>query len=188
MRCNNYLAGILVTLYVVCCPIQPILAADSEPWRWSDIERIVVIPDIHGAYPAFVRLLKATDIVDDSLSWTGGNSHLVSLGDLLDRGAESRKVMDLLMRLQTEAPTAGGYVHVVAGNHELMNLMGELWKSYYFNYFLLAYLLSNRSRLLAKVCLSFGLSGGGPPASMPLARRESMKSLVFNLSLTFSAV
>ncbi len=126
MRCNNYLAGILVTLYVVCCPIQPILAADSEPWRWSDIERIVVIPDIHGAYPAFVRLLKATDIVDDSLSWTGGNSHLVSLGDLLDRGAESRKVMDLLMRLQTEAPTAGGYVHVVAGNHELMNLMGDL--------------------------------------------------------------
>jgi hypothetical protein len=106
--------------------MQPVLAADAEPWRWDDVARIVVVPDIHGAYPAFVRLLQATDLVDDSLSWTGGNAHLVSLGDLLDRGAESRKVMDLLMRLQTEAPEAGGYVHVVAGNHELMNLMGDL--------------------------------------------------------------
>jgi hypothetical protein len=126
MRCINRLAAILVTIYAASCFIQPVLAAGSEPWRWGDVDRIVVVPDIHGAYPAFVRLLQATDLVDDSLSWTGGDSHLVSLGDLLDRGAESRKVMDLLMRLQSEAPEVGGYVHVVAGNHELMNLMGDL--------------------------------------------------------------
>jgi hypothetical protein len=50
----------------------------------------------------------------------------VSLGDLLDRGADSRKVMDLLMRLQGEAHAAGGQLHVLLGNHEAMNLLGDL--------------------------------------------------------------
>jgi len=102
------------------------LAADGEQWRWTDIDRVVVVPDIHGAYPALIRLLQTTGLVDDALRWTGGETHFVSLGDLLDRGPESRKVMDLLMRLQEEAPHAGGQVHVIAGNHELMNLIGDL--------------------------------------------------------------
>jgi hypothetical protein len=96
------------------------------PWRWSGVDRMVVIPDIHGAYPEFVKLLQATGIIDDSLNWVGGTAHLVSLGDLLDRGADSREVMNLLMRLQREAPELGGRVHVVAGNHEVMNLLGDL--------------------------------------------------------------
>jgi hypothetical protein len=50
----------------------------------------------------------------------------VSLGDLLDRGADSRRVMDLLMRLQGEAQAAGGQLHVVLGNHEAMNVLGDL--------------------------------------------------------------
>ena len=58
--------------------------------------------------------------------WAAGRAHVVSLGDLLDRGADSRKVMDLLMRLQGEAAAAGGQLHVVLGNHEAMNLLGDL--------------------------------------------------------------
>ncbi|MCZ6619306.1 MAG: metallophosphoesterase, partial [Gammaproteobacteria bacterium] len=57
---------------------------------------------------------------------TGGSTHLVSLGDLLDRGGESRKVLELLMRLEKEAQLAGGRVHVILGNHEIMNLTGDL--------------------------------------------------------------
>ena len=102
------------------------IAEQTDDWRWNNIDRVVVVPDIHGAFPAFTRLLQANSLVDNSLHWIGGKTHLVSLGDLLDRGAESRKVMDLLMRLQKEAQVAGGYVHVVAGNHELMNLIGDL--------------------------------------------------------------
>lgn len=107
----------------------PALAGPAEqlgPWRWSGVERVVVVPDIHGAYQEFTALLRASGVVDASLKWVGGKTHLVSLGDLLDRGAESRKVMDLLMRLQHEAPGHGGRVHVVAGNHETMNLLGDL--------------------------------------------------------------
>ena len=72
------------------------------------------------------RLLRETGIVDAQDRWAAGRTHVVSLGDLLDRGADSRKVMDLLMRLQGEAAAAGGQVHVVLGNHEAMNLLGDL--------------------------------------------------------------
>ena len=126
MQCNRFLSTLAVLLCVVGGSAQFVAAADADQWSWDGIQRLVVVPDIHGAYPEFVRLLQATNIVDDSLAWSGGSTHLVSLGDLLDRGAESRKVMDLLMRLQSESREAGGYVHVVAGNHELMNLIGDL--------------------------------------------------------------
>src|SRR5690606_19268231 len=97
-----------------------------EPWRAPAADRVVVVPDVHGAYAELVALLDATGVVDEDLRWTGGDTVLVSLGDLLDRGAESRKVLDLLMRLQREAPARGGEVHVLLGNHEAMNLMGDL--------------------------------------------------------------
>ena len=98
----------------------------QEAWRAADVSRVVVVADVHGAYPAFVELLQATSIVDAELKWSGGDTHLVSLGDLLDRGPESRPAMELVMRLQEEAKAQGGRVHFVAGNHELMNLMGDL--------------------------------------------------------------
>jgi hypothetical protein len=66
-------------------------------------------------------------MIGSDLGWTGGETHLVSLGDLLDRGDDARKVLDLVMRLQREAVVAGGRVHVVLGNHELMNLLGD-WR------------------------------------------------------------
>jgi Calcineurin-like phosphoesterase len=102
--------------------------ADSttNQWHWSNVDRIIVVPDVHGAFTELRTLLIASGVIDDSLKWIGGKTHLVSLGDLLDRGPESRKVMDLLMRLQSEATEQGGRVHVLAGNHEIMNLMGDL--------------------------------------------------------------
>jgi hypothetical protein len=81
---------------------------------------------VHGAYPELVRLLRETAVIDESLRWQAGRTHLVSLGDLLDRGDESRKVLDLLMRLQDEAGRAGGAVHVALGNHDVMNIVGDL--------------------------------------------------------------
>jgi hypothetical protein len=50
----------------------------------------------------------------------------VIVGDILDRGPRSRDAMDLLIRLEAEAQSAGGYVHVLIGNHESMNMIGDL--------------------------------------------------------------
>lgn len=107
-------------------PAHSSSAEQLGDWRWSGVERVVVVPDIHGAYPELIELLQASDVIDESLAWRAGTTHMVSLGDILDRGAQSRKVMDLLMRLEREALAAGGRVHVVSGNHETMNLLGDL--------------------------------------------------------------
>jgi len=100
--------------------------AQADDWRWQEAVRVVAISDVHGALQAFERTLGASGLVGDDGHWSGGGSHLVITGDLLDRGASSRAVMDLLMRLEQEAPLAGGRVHVLLGNHEVMNLVGDL--------------------------------------------------------------
>lgn len=102
---------------------QP-LAADV--YRFSGVDRVVVVGDVHGAHDELVALLQGTGLVDAELRWSGGDAHLVSLGDLLDRGDYGKQVMDLLMRLRAEAAAAGGAVHIVHGNHEAMNLAGDL--------------------------------------------------------------
>ena len=88
---------------------QPVSA---EQWQFEDVERIVALSDIHGAYEAFVETLQHAGVIDDSLSWSGGNAHLVIVGDLLDRGPNSRDAMDLVMRLEQDAGASGGQVHV----------------------------------------------------------------------------
>jgi len=103
----------------------PAVGADSE-FRFNDVRRVVVFADVHGAYQELLSVLRETAVIDESLHWRGGDTHLVSLGDLLDRGPDSRKVLDLLMRLEREARDAGGAVHLVLGNHEVMNIVGDL--------------------------------------------------------------
>jgi hypothetical protein len=120
LRTKLWLALVLLLAWM---PAQP--AAASE-YRFAGVERVVAFGDVHGAYEGLVQLLRGTGIIDAELNWSGGETHLVSLGDLLDRGDYGRQVMDLLMRLQEEAAEAGGAVHVVYGNHEVMVLVGDL--------------------------------------------------------------
>lgn len=102
------------------------LVAYAKDWRFTDVDRVVAVSDIHGAYDELVATLNVAGIIDNERTWNGGTSHLVITGDLLDRGPNSRRVMDLIMRLEREAPLAGGRVHQLLGNHEVMNLIGDL--------------------------------------------------------------
>lgn len=92
------------------------------PCVWTNVKRIVVVGDLHGAYDQFVRILKGTGVVDDGLKWIGKDTHLVQIGDVLDRGDRAKDIFDLLIRLESEAEAAGGKVHTLIGNHEEMNL------------------------------------------------------------------
>ena len=103
--------------------------AEEIPWEWSGIERIVVVGDLHGEYENFVKILKGTGVLDKDLHWTAGNAHLVQTGDIMDRGNDTRKIFDLLIRLEKEAEAAGGMVHVLLGNHEEINLTGAVFSS-----------------------------------------------------------
>ena len=70
---------------------------------WDGIDRIVAVGDVHGDYNQFLRTLLAAKVIDQNNQWIGGRTHLIQTGDLFDRGPDSRKAMDLLMRLEVEA-------------------------------------------------------------------------------------
>lgn len=89
-------------------------------------QRIVAVGDIHGDFDALLSILRTAGVVDENLQWTGGKTILVQTGDVLDRGPRSRSVMDLLMMLEKQAPKSGGRVIALLGNHEVMNMMGDL--------------------------------------------------------------
>src|SRR6202047_3582740 len=89
-------------------------------------ESVVAIGDVHNNFDDFVAILRRTGLTDQQNHWTGGKTTFVQLGDLLDRGPKPREVMDLMMALEKEAPQAGGRVVSLLGNHEVMNIMGDL--------------------------------------------------------------
>ena len=104
---------------------RPLPDADI-PCEWTGVDRVVAVADLHGDCDRFVFILAhpAVGLVDADLRWTGGKTHLVQLGDIMDRGTDARKIFDLLIRLEKEAEDAGGMVHVLLGNHEEMNITG----------------------------------------------------------------
>ena len=129
-------AIVLLLALLIFATAEAAVVKETE-YEWTGVERIVAIGDIHGAYDNFVAVLKNAKLVDDKLRWTGGKTHLVQNGDILDRGPHSRKAMELLMKLQDKAEDDGGRVHVLIGNHEAMNVVGILdlvsakeWESY----------------------------------------------------------
>jgi hypothetical protein len=88
--------------------------------------RIIAVGDVHGDLDRFTAILQRAGLVDASRQWIGGNATLVQLGDLVDRGPKSRAVLDLVMSLEKEAPKRGGAVLLNLGNHEVMNIMGDM--------------------------------------------------------------
>lgn len=69
-----------------------------------------VIPDIHGCYDTLLALLDQISI--------NRKDQLFLLGDLVDRGLNSAKVLDHIMQLMLE----GYQVYCLRGNHEQMIL------------------------------------------------------------------
>ena len=100
----------------------PVVGEDT----WKGVERVVAVGDVHGDLPQFTSVLRAAGVIDRDNNWTGGKAHLVQNGDLLDRGPDSRKLIELLMKLEKQSREAGGEVHCLVGNHETMNLYGDL--------------------------------------------------------------
>jgi len=87
--------------------------------------RIIAIGDIHGSIEGFTSILKVTGLADGNGKWTGGRTQLIQTGDYMDRGKDTRAVLDLLMALEDQAKEAGGRAFALLGNHEVMNLIGE---------------------------------------------------------------
>jgi len=111
---------LLVLVPVVLAWAEPAKAPAEPP------ESVVAIADVHNDFDDFVGILRRTGLTDKQNHWTGGKTTFVQVGDLLDRGPKPREVMDLMMALEKEAVQAGGRVVGLLGNHEVMNIMGDL--------------------------------------------------------------
>ncbi|MGO9261574.1 MAG: metallophosphoesterase [Bryobacteraceae bacterium] len=114
---------LLVPLLILWLLAAPALAAQAE---WTGVERVVAVGDVHGDFDGFVEVLRSAGVINEKDRWIGGKTHLVQVGDVPDRGPATKKVMDLLMALEKEAAKAGGQVHALIGNHEAMNMYGDL--------------------------------------------------------------
>src|SRR6266852_1091975 len=112
-------------LLTLLLPVLAAAAAAAQD-KFEGVQRIVALGDVQGDYYQFVNLLRTAGLIDGENRWTGGKTHLVQTGDVVDRGPASRRVLDLLMDLEKQANKAGGRVHALLGNHETMNIYGDL--------------------------------------------------------------
>lgn len=118
--------SILATAFCFALACAAERAEEPIPCEFSNVPRIIAVGDVHGAYDQLVQILQAANIIDPNLRWIAGKTHLVQTGDIPDRGPDSRKAFDLLMRLEREAADAGGRVHPLIGNHEAWMILGNL--------------------------------------------------------------
>lgn len=93
---------------------------------YSNVDSLFIIGDVHGRYNELINLLQRSNVIDGNLNWLGGTSHLVFLGDLFDRGNDVTKVLWFIYELEDKAVLAGGKVHLVLGNHEIMTMSNDL--------------------------------------------------------------
>lgn len=109
-------------------PTAPVATDEAPeiPTRFDKARRLVAVGDLHGDLAATRDVLRLAGAIGDDDAWAGGDLVLVQTGDQLDRGDDEPEIFDLLDRLTDEAAAAGGAVHVLNGNHEFMNALGDL--------------------------------------------------------------
>jgi hypothetical protein len=91
----------------------------------NDINRIVAVGDTHGDYEHLISILQHAKLVDEENNWIGKNSILIQMGDLMNRGNDTLKIYDTMMNIREQAKTKGGIVHMLFGNHEILELQGN---------------------------------------------------------------
>jgi hypothetical protein len=92
----------------------------------AESRRIVAVGDLHGDYDAYQAIMSEAKLIDAKGRWAGGETIFVQTGDVPDRGPDSLKILQHLMKLESQARRKGGRVVALIGNHEAMNMTGDL--------------------------------------------------------------
>lgn len=104
----------------------PIMKTISIPPSVSNrADNMFFVSDIEGEFEALRSLLIAGNVIDDKYNWIFGDGKLIYCGDLFDRGKKVPELLWLLYLLEQKAVEKGGMVHIVLGNHDIMNLSGN---------------------------------------------------------------
>lgn len=99
---------------------------ERQPWNMMPAEKILVLSDPHGDFHSFISILRAQKVIDEEYNWSFGKNQLVVIGDVFDRGEDVTAIFWLLYKLQQEALAAGGRSLFLLGNHEDMELRGNI--------------------------------------------------------------
>jgi hypothetical protein len=99
---------------------------ENEKAEYNRPKKMLVVSDIEGNFGAFRKLLQAAGVIDANYNWIFGDGHLVLVGDFVDRGDMVTEVHWLIYALEDQAAAAKGKVHYILGNHEIMNMSGDL--------------------------------------------------------------
>lgn len=97
-----------------------------QPTKYLKPNVMLVLSDIEGNFKGFKSILFGNKVIDNNFNWTFGSNHLILVGDFFDRGLNITECLWLIYKLESEAEKQGGKVHFILGNHEIMNLRGEL--------------------------------------------------------------
>jgi serine/threonine protein phosphatase 1 len=74
-------------------------------------EKIFIVGDIHGCLDMLKRLI-------DKIEWNPANDRLIFIGDYIDRGENSKGVVDFILKLKKDS----SLIQCLIGNHEQMFL------------------------------------------------------------------
>ena len=99
---------------------------EVEKSETNKVSKALILSDIEANFKQFRLLLEGNGVIDHDFNWTFGDGHLVLDGDFFDRGTQLQEVLWFIYALEDKAKAAKGYVHFVLGNHEIMNLNGDL--------------------------------------------------------------
>ncbi|XP_027369002.1 shewanella-like protein phosphatase 1 isoform X1 [Abrus precatorius] len=108
--------------------LKPIVVSGDPPsFVSAPGRRILAVGDLHGDLKQARYALEMAGVLssDGQDLWIGGESVLVQLGDILDRGEDEIAILSLLRSLDQQAKAKGGAVFQVNGNHETMNVEGD---------------------------------------------------------------
>ncbi|KAF9598183.1 hypothetical protein IFM89_025800 [Coptis chinensis] len=108
--------------------LKPIVVSGNPPTFVSAPgRRIVAVGDLHGDLAQARSALEMAGVLssDGQDLWTGGETVLVQLGDILDRGDDEIAILSLFRSLNIQAKPNGGAVFQLNGNHETMNVEGD---------------------------------------------------------------
>nr|XP_023888348.1 shewanella-like protein phosphatase 1 isoform X1 [Quercus suber]POE66342.1 shewanella-like protein phosphatase 1 [Quercus suber] len=108
--------------------LKPIVVNGNPPTFVSAPgRRIVAVGDLHGDLDQARCALEMAGVLssDGEDLWTGRETVLIQLGDILDRGDDEIAILSLLRSLDIQAKAEGGAVFQVNGNHETMNVEGD---------------------------------------------------------------
>ncbi|XP_059430113.1 shewanella-like protein phosphatase 1 [Corylus avellana] len=108
--------------------LKPIVVNGNPPTFVSAPgRRIVAVGDLHGDLDQARCALEMAGVLssDGQDIWMGGETVLIQLGDILDRGEDELGILSLLRSLDMQAKAKGGAVFQVNGNHETMNVEGD---------------------------------------------------------------